>query len=167
MKTFINLLTAVIFVSCGADPLFSSIESSRDKVLNQIQSFEDSGFRVWPGDTRMKYAISWKESPSFGNKSSFEIKFWDYYQNDFFGPYEKLNNPLCVFLWMKMPDGNEHGSSPVTLIEREDSYFVDDIYFIMSGQWEVRVREVEKISDCTSLKQSPYIVEDVLKIDVL
>ncbi len=167
MKFILLFSYLVMFVSCGASPLFSSLDTESLKEVPVTLGLSSARDIVWKGDDRLHFAISWKESPNVSKKSSFVIKFWDSYQNDFFGPYEKLNNPLCIFLWMKMPDGNEHGSSPVSVLESDDSYLIDDIYFIMSGVWELRLRTVEDISHCTSLKNSPFIHEEIIKLNVL
>lgn len=164
-KVLIVFLLSLV-CSCGAGPLFSSLKDEERIEQGVVVNLEDNKIRQWGGDSRLNYALSWKEAPSFGAKSSLIIKFWDSYQNDFFGPYEKLSNNICAFLWMKMPDGNEHGSSPITMVEEVDSYFFDDIYFIMAGHWELRIRTVESASHCTSLKNSPYIHEEILKIYV-
>ena len=66
-----------------------------------------------------------------------------------------------------MHDGNEHGSSPTVLHEREDHYFIDEIYFIMKGQWDLHIRSVENEEHCTSLKSSPYISEQIININVI
>lgn len=166
MKNNFIMFFTLLVVSCGADPLIGSFKEKGDDTLSIAQGLGSSSARPWPGNERMKYALSWKEKPSYGQKSSFFIKFWDIYQSDILGPYQHLENKLCVFLWMRMPDGNEHGSSPVTLVKKDDYHIVDDIYFIMSGNWEVRIRTVEHDSHCTSLKRAPFISEDVLSFYV-
>ncbi|WP_127716083.1 hypothetical protein [Halobacteriovorax sp. HLS] len=166
MSKLLSFLFLLFLSSCGGEPLFSSLKEKTSNDQAFIEQVRNNKVMKWAGDTRISFAISWKEGPEFGSKSSMVIKFWDSYQNDFFGPYEKLSDKVCAFLWMKMPDGNEHGSSPISIIENEDSYFFDDIYFIMAGRWELRIRTIDNDMNCSSIKDSPYIHEEILSIHV-
>lgn len=62
-----------------------------------------------------------------------------------------------------MPDGSQHGSSPLSMeliSTEEDKYYqFKDVYFLMNGHWQVRIRTVENQTDCQSLKTDPYLEE--------
>lgn len=52
-----------------------------------------------------------------------------------------VQKEVKVFLWM--PSMN-HGSAPVRLVQKDiGTYEVDKIYFIMKGDWEIRIQFLE------------------------
>lgn len=157
-----------MITSCGKSPLYGPIEKSTNS-SNSIQSVQASDEFVWT-DNRMHFALQWHSIPATGSNSPFAIKFWDSYQTNFLGPYSKLSKNVCVFLWMKMPDGSEHGSSPLVLTEKTSDngsfYHLDDVYFIMPGTWQIRIRTVNSMTDCQGLKSDPYLEEKILEVNI-
>lgn len=151
----------LLFVSCGKSPLFSNPAEIRTKSENTNAILASDEF-VW--NQNFHFGIQWLSKPSIGNKITANIKFWDDQKYNFLGPYEKLTKPVCVFLWMKMADGSEHGSSPIVISEKSDYYFLDEIYFIMSGDWELRIRTIENESQCRGNKNDEYINEKIIHI---
>lgn len=155
------LLLLFIFVSCGKSPLFGKIDDadSPNKIINSASATDEY---VW-ADKRLHFGIVFNNKPEVGIDSTFKLKFWDSYQTNFLGPYQKLEEKLCVFLWMIMPDGSQHGSSPLSMeliSTEEDKYYqFKDVYFLMNGHWQVRIRTVENQTDCQSLKTDPYLEE--------
>jgi len=48
----------------------------------------------------------------------------------------ELNSELYVDLWMP---SHGHGSSPISITKNKDgSYLISDVYFIMPGLWQIR-----------------------------
>lgn len=162
------LLFIFSFVSCGKTPLYGPLEDSSD-TSRRFQSASASDELVWK-DARHHYAFKWQSIPAAYSDSQFSIKFWDSYQTNFLGPYNFLPRNLCVFLWMKMPDGSEHGSSPLVLSKVSDSsgdyYKASDVYFIMSGLWQIRVRTVADLNHCNGLKSDVYLEEMIIEINI-
>jgi hypothetical protein len=163
-----KLLVLLLLVSaCGNSPLFAPLESPNGKTV-QTESLKSNDEYIWK-DNRNHFAISWDKKPSLGSNSPFKIKFWDSYQTNFLGPYELISNQVCVFLWMKMPSG-EHGTSPfeIEIKNSEDGpyYYFNQVYFIMSGNWQLRVRTVQNKSDCKSLKNDNFLEEVIVEITI-
>ncbi len=155
------LLLLLFLSSCGKAPFFKSLQDTgnNDSTISAIS--EDS---IHTLNKTTNFGLRWIESPNTSQKSSFQINFWDLGSGHYLGPYLKLEKDLCVFLWMTMPDGSEHGSSPVIIQENENGYLVDDLYFIMTCNWELYIRTVESINDCTNEKNSNYLDQYVFKI---
>jgi hypothetical protein len=169
----ITLLLILLSVfSCGKTPLYGPLESD-DNVSTRgsrnAQSDRATDELVWTDD-RQHFAFQWHSIPAVGIDAKFNIKFWDSYQTNFLGPYNYLPQNLCVFLWMKMPDGSEHGSSPLVLSQVSDAsgdyYSAKDVYFIMPGIWQIRVRTVSNLNQCNGLKSDPYLEEKIFEIFV-
>ena len=150
------LIIFFLITSCGKAPLFSSLEEERP-VASITQAVNASEISNW--NNQFNFGLQWLKKPKVGENSPFKIKFWDKNQTNFLGPYTKLDKSFCVFLWMIMPDGSEHGSSPIELIQYEDHYQADEVYFIMPGKWKIYLRSVEDPSNCRSDKNDPFIEE--------
>lgn len=168
----IFMFMALTLISCGKTPLYGPLESSVPDTNTDNDSIEAALARhefVWK-DGRHHFAFQWHSIPAIGTNSRFSLKFWDSYQVNFLGPYNLLKQHVCVFLWMTMPDGSEHGSSPVLLSKKDDNsgkYYVgDEVYFIMPGDWEVRVRTIENQNQCKGLKSDAYLEEYIVKISI-
>ena len=71
---------------------------------------------------------------------------------------------------MKMPDGAEHGSSPINLVKVTDSsgsyYKASGVYFIMPGRWQLRTRTVSDLTQCNGLKSDAYLEEVIMEISI-
>lgn len=162
------LFLLIFIVSCSKAPLFAPLEDSNNSKGN-IQALKNSDEYTWV-DKNIHFAIKFENNPSVSSNSPFIIKFWDTNQTNFLGPYQKLDKELCVFLWMKMASGSEHGSSPVVLTQVSDPngdyYKVEDVYFIMTGNWQIRIRTVADINDCRSQKTDPYLEEKIIEINI-
>ncbi len=155
-----KLLFILFFiVSCGNGHLFKALDSSGSS--ERLYGGAEVNF-AWP-DSRYEFSLDFIQGVSVGSNSSFYLKFWDAYQEKK-EDYLLLQDKLCVFLWMKMPSGAEHGSSPVILKKERDSYLVDDVYFIMPGEWQVHIRTILDTTSCT--KNSPYLKEKIVKVSI-
>lgn len=156
------LLLTIFLISCGKAPFFSSLENTSDDKKVLPFTAQD----IFTFNSNLNFGMKWNQKPTVSEKSSFTIKFWDKENGHFLGPYSKPENPLCVFIWMIMPDGSEHGSSPVLVTENNESYFVDDLYFIMPGSWKLYIRTVESINQCNHSKFDPFIEEYIFDFKV-
>lgn len=162
------LIFIFLLISCGKAPLFGPIETPSSSDNPSVNPLTSSDELTWK-DSRYHFAISWEKEPVVGENTPFKIKFWDSYQTNFLGPYSRLDEELCVFLWMKMSSG-EHGTSPFEMTKVNspdgDYYHFDQVYFIMSGKWELRVRTVSDQSQCNSQKTDSYLEEVILEITI-
>lgn len=159
-------LICLVFGSCGKSPLFTPLDSGNEatRYLAPINSNEGL---TW-GKSDYRFGIRWLKKPAIGENSPFEIKFWNHKTGNFLGPYTALKEELCVFLWMVMPDGSEHGSSPIIVekinSESETYYLADDVYFIMPGNWQLKIRTVNEAGHCRGMKDDPFIEERTLEV---
>lgn len=167
MRLFSLFLMFFALTSCGNSPLFSPLESD-DRPDKKISSLTNSEELTWK-DSRHHFAIAWEKKPVAYENSPFRIKFWDSYEANFLGPYNLLEESLCVFLWMKMENG-EHGSSPIVLTHKSsesgDYYYADDVYFVMSGKWQIRIRTVSDKAHCSNNKTDPYLEEYIIEVSI-
>jgi hypothetical protein len=82
-------------------------------------------------------SIQWTMGPQSPDESELILKFWDEKTASENGPYVDPANTLSVILWMPSMG---HGSSPVKIDKIETGvYRVHRVYFIMPGDWEVRI----------------------------
>ncbi len=92
-------------------------------------------------------SIQWTSGPQTPAESEFILKFWNETSASENGPYVDPSSTLSVILWMPSMG---HGSSPVKIDKIETGvYRVHRVFFIMPGDWEVRV----------FLKNGPTIVD--------
>lgn len=155
IKFFMYLVGGLIFLSCDKSPLFmSNGDKGEERVISELNA--STGFS-W--DKNIQFGYKWIDNPIVGQKSSFVLKFWDKNLGHFLGPYLFLDQPLCIFIWMKMHDGGEHGSSPVQIQKLDDHYLIDEIYFIMPGTWKVFIRTVNDTNDCRDNPNDLYLKE--------
>ncbi|WP_413557373.1 FixH family protein [Bdellovibrio sp. HCB209] len=81
-------------------------------------------------------SVEWTTGPQSPQESEFILKFWKNTDTPQ-GPYLDPSSTLSVILWMPSMG---HGSSPVTIEKIQDGvYRVRRVFFIMPGDWEVRV----------------------------
>lgn len=82
-------------------------------------------------------SISWTQGPQTPQASEFILHFWNKKTANINGPYITPPQNLSVVLWMPSMG---HGSAPVKIEKLEDGVFrVSNVYFIMLGDWEIRV----------------------------
>lgn len=144
------LLILLLSTSCSKSPLFESVGENQP----QRSELNASEYNLW-SDERYEFGLQWIKPPKVGQNSPFKIKFWDRYTTNALGPYTVLAPKLCVFLWMSMPDGSEHGSSPVTLTKETDHYSVNEVYFIMPGKWKIFITTTEDF--CPNSPKDDYL----------
>lgn len=148
--------------SCGKSPLFTSQAPEKIIVQNSnsyyVHKLDNSDY---------SFGLEWIKLPKFNENSPFKLRFWNK-NNTLWGPYQAVNN-LCVFLWMKMPDGSEHGSSPVVISEikkaDETIYLVNEVYFVMNGVWQIRIRLIED-GQCRSDIHQSFLSEKIIEVSI-
>lgn len=89
--------------------------------------------------------INWTQGPQTPAESEFILKFWNAQTAKSTGPYMDPVQNLSVVLWMPSMG---HGSSPVKIEKIENGiYRVRRVYFIMPGDWEVRMFLKDSVSN--------------------
>ena len=82
-------------------------------------------------------SISWTQGPQTPQQSEFILHIWNKKNANVNGPYQDPTQNLSVVLWMPSMG---HGSAPVKIEKLQDGVFrVSNVYFIMAGDWEIRV----------------------------
>jgi hypothetical protein len=84
-------------------------------------------------------SIVWGEAPNSAEENKFTLSFFNpQVGTAAAGPFVKPVQTVFVFLWMPKMG---HGSSPVTIDVASDGvYNLSRVYFIMQGDWQVRVQ---------------------------
>lgn len=125
----LSLLT--LMISCGESPLLNhKLENNSIIDLRYLES-EALKFKK----TSYSFIISWQEGPVLG-ESRFIMKTWHNDLGSMNGPYQDLELPLHVFLWMPTMG---HGSAPVKLQKLSSGeYEISNALFIMGGKWEIK-----------------------------
>ncbi|MEK2688405.1 FixH family protein [Bdellovibrio sp. GT3] len=81
--------------------------------------------------------LEWTLGPQSPAESEFILKFWSKTDSVSAGTLVDPENTLSAILWMPSMG---HGSSPVTIEKIETGvYRIRRVYFIMPGDWEVRI----------------------------
>lgn len=92
--------------------------------------------------------MDWESFPTESEFGSFLLRFTDVNDRDLL---ISPDHELGIILWMPSMG---HGSSPVTLREIEEGiYRASDVFFIMSGAWDIRFQ----------LKDGERIVEEAIQ----
>jgi hypothetical protein len=82
------------------------------------------------------------------HRYSVALMFWDEAKGNMTeGPYVDPGYVVSAYLWMVMPGGESHGSSPVTVSASFDAtnqvipgvFQVDGIVFSMYGDWQIHI----------------------------
>jgi hypothetical protein len=81
-------------------------------------------------------------------ENRYQLKFWNPIHATKSGPYSSPPYEVRVILWMKMPDGGDHGSFPVVIEPSKDEkgvniegvYDVTKVRFTMKGDWEIQIK---------------------------
>lgn len=158
------LFILLLFIGCSKSPLFNTVDDNKVDLAQPLLAQNRIG--------QWNIGIQWIQGPrNIGEGDNiFKLRFWDPDKATVYGPYELPPQKICVFLWMLMPDGSEHGSSPVTLeIEDNDDgklLVIRDAYFVMNGVWQIRVRLVKDNVSCKATKDFPFEKEVIFAADV-
>jgi hypothetical protein len=83
--------------------------------------------------------LTFNQNPTTENDSPFTLRIWSKTAGTAAGPYfDPESVDLNVVLWMPVMN---HGSAKVVLNHSAAGvYDVSNVYFVMSGEWEVRVQ---------------------------
>ena len=113
MKIFAFLVLSILLSSCNESPILNHKRGQNNTILSPVKEWAK---------------VDWIHAPVVNENSAFELQL-----NEELLPNEILEIELF------MPSMG-HGSSPV-VIEKVNAlnYFVDEVYFIMPGDWEVRI----------------------------
>lgn len=154
------LLGLVILLSgCGKSPLFNHVRAE-DQRASEPAPRPNACPLEFP-KAGLCAAISWDVMPTGETEGSFTLRFWSKATGVAADPAQTV----FVKLWMKMDNGHEHGSSPVTTTKKLSSpgnpipgqYQANRVFFVMAGRWQIRVQ----------LKQGATVVEEAIQfIDV-
>lgn len=84
-------------------------------------------------------AVEWQKMPTEDVRGTFTLKFWEITKgNQASGPFITPPEKMAVVLWMPSMG---HGSAPVKITEIQPGvYEVSEVYFVMSGDWEIRIQ---------------------------
>jgi hypothetical protein len=83
-------------------------------------------------------SVKWDSALSTEDENTGTLHFWKKGGSGESGPYADPGATVSILLWMPAMG---HGSSPVTVTPQgEGVYSVSKAYFIMPGDWEVRVQ---------------------------
>lgn len=110
--------------------------------LAQATDGIDRGTVPLPGDTTKNYCLTEDQSvcASLLFQTKVDTKTAAKFVIRVYGSELHPAN-VAVDLWMRMGNGHEHGSSPVKMTQLSpDTLLIEDAYFIMGGEWLVRVK---------------------------
>jgi hypothetical protein len=95
-------------------------------------------------------SLTWDTALSSEDENTGTLRFWDKATSSAAGPYRDASGDVGVMLWMPAMG---HGSSPVTVTAQGGgTYAVTKAYFVMPGDWDVRVQ----------LKQNHQLIEQAV-----
>ena len=121
--------------ACQASPLFNH-ENASNRSINADVSDESCPLDF--PTSRLCSKIEWIAGPNGSEENSFYLKFWNKESGSADGPYVNPDHAVAVQLWMPSMG---HGSSPVTVTEETTGVFlVTRVFFVMPGDWDIRVK---------------------------
>ena len=147
-NTFTILFTLTLMVAaCGRSPLLhhlqatergASVSADAATALNPAPNLSAENCPLYFEKSQLCASISWRGEVTDQGENSFELKFWSSTEGTKDGPYTDFDGTAAVQLWMPSMG---HGSSPVTVTSvARGHYSVTRVYFIMPGDWDVRVQ---------------------------
>jgi hypothetical protein len=126
------LLSLLTLASCGESPLFNH---DMEKAFNLVDSRNLEAQELKFKKTDFSFSLVWEMGPQIG-ESRFIVKTWKNSVGTMNGPYQDLELPLHIILWMPSMG---HGSAPVKITKvSEGEYEVTDVHFIMGGKWDIK-----------------------------
>lgn len=137
---FTLLMCGLVLSSCGKAPLFHHVDESDlvGNILGQTPDPHCNGKYGFP-KLALCYDIKWRGPISTLGDNPFSIQF---YEND--QPVELSPLSFHAYIWMPEPHMN-HGSAPFRFSNLGNGkYNVSNVYFIMSGYWELHIQMKEK-----------------------
>jgi hypothetical protein len=129
-KLIFTMISFVFCVNC-AKANYKEVDANLDLVNQQNTPCEKSLVQ-----SSLCVDLTWKQLQTDDQRGMFELKFY-HLEN----PNLLVEPPqtLGVTLWMPSMG---HGSAPVTIEKLSDGhYLVSDVYFVMSGDWDIRVQQ--------------------------
>ncbi len=79
--------------------------------------------------------INFLEPISRKNDAKFEISFVEKSS----GKLVQLDKAPQIKLWMVMENGHGHGSAEVKVKQLDKKYLVENVWFLMLGQWSLKI----------------------------
>lgn len=145
---------------CGQSPLFNHLSAEADSQQQEEEEERDGdeglASAASPSTSNPDCPLSfdklklcaqvvWTKRATPQKKGEFILKFWDPVRSTFKGPYLTPRASVFIDLWMPSMG---HGSSPVKVSRIAGKtgkplagrFRVSDIYFVMPGSWEIRVK---------------------------
>ncbi|QDK45858.1 serine protease spb1 [Bdellovibrio sp. ZAP7] len=127
-----KLLLGLLFLTACARPDYINPAAK-----NNAQSPPAAECTLKLAQSQLCASIQWVSGPQSPDESEFILKFWNESTATINGPYTDPTTALSVILWMPSMG---HGSSPVKIDKIETGvYRVHRVFFIMPGDWEVRI----------------------------
>ncbi len=126
---------SVFMFGCGVSPILNHVKAKTPK--GQISEIERGVLCAhFFSHENLCARAEWIQGPHVGSENQMRIRFWNPKSGTHEGPFADPINDVIVQLWM--PSMN-HGSSPVKVLrESAGVYFATQIFFTMTGDWEVR-----------------------------
>ncbi|NUN07342.1 MAG: serine protease spb1 [Bdellovibrio sp.] len=123
MKTFAALLLIFLSLACARPNYISAEDLNPQKKPEETQNTAPE-FPI----LKIRVSLKWSQPPTSQGAQDFIL--------DFDGNVAEFET-LAVLLWMPSMG---HGSAPVKIERLSDyQYHVKNVYFIMPGDWEIRL----------------------------
>lgn len=149
MKHFesVGLILLLGLTACQGSPLFNHAPAPGERRLLESTP-EASECPIRFEKVGLCAAPSWVSLPTKVEGGVMRVLFWSQSEGAQDGPYVNLSEIPHVYLWMP---AHGHGSSPVQVQAATDAqgevvtgeFLVNDIFFIMPGNWDVHFQILE------------------------
>lgn len=135
MKKYFLIFT--IFLTACADPKYLSSQSYQ----NPQGPYFESNCSIQFQNSHLCLDWKWESAPTQQKKGTFYFKVYRRNNLDKSPVLLDLASPPDVILWMP---SMSHGSSPVS-VSQEDvgTYRAHNVFFIMTGDWEIKIQVKE------------------------
>ncbi len=130
MRTFLTVLTVILSLSCAR-----ANYQNEQLDINQINQQNEQCSKSF-STVLLCVDLIWEKLPTEDERGVFRLQFYRIAEP---GTYIEPTLAPSVQLWMPSMG---HGSAPVQLTKIADGvYRVSEVYFVMSGDWEIRVQQ--------------------------
>lgn len=143
-----------IFSSCQISPIFNHAPAPQSTPSPSSEEKSISECPLYFESKELCGNLSWISYPTDKEMGTLSLTFWSKESGSSDGPFTAPPGKIHIYFWM--PE-HGHGSSPVRITGDHGQYQIEDVFFIMPGNWDLHI---QLLSEETTLDENvvKYVV---------